>query len=107
MGKPGEIERNVIENMDLAEQDWQVNGIPRLSSKGSRRAFTVSFCEFSIEEAGDVDFEHLSQRMNEGPRDGELWHPEGCCLRLRFTLPSGTYATVLMWEFMRGALTQY
>ena len=106
-GKPGEIERGVIENMDLGNQDWQVKGIPRLSSKGSRRALTVSFSEFSIEEAGNVDFEHLSQRMNEGPRVGELWHPEGCCLRLRFTLPSGTYATVLMREFMRAPLTQY
>jgi tRNA(Glu) U13 pseudouridine synthase TruD len=78
-----------------------------LTSKGSRRALTVSFTEFSVEEAGDVETEHLSNRFSEGPRDGEMWHPEGCSLRLRFSLPSGTYATILMREFMRAPLTQY
>ncbi len=106
-GHPGEIERLVIEDMGLNEQDWKVNGIPRLSTRGSRRPLTVQFSDFSVEEAGDVELERLSSRMVDGPRDGELWHQEGCSLRLRFTLPSGTYATVLMREFMRAPLTQY
>ena len=93
--------------MDLADVDWQVRGIPRLTSKGSRRALTVQFSDFSVEEAGDVEAERLGQRFSEGPRDGEQWDPEGCSLRLRFSLPSGTYATILMREFMRAPLTQY
>lgn len=105
-GQPGEIERAVIKEMGLHEQDWKVNGIPRLSTKGSRRPLTVQYSDFSVEQAGDIDPERLSPRMAAGPREGELWHPDGCSLRLRFTLPSGTYATVLMREFMRAPLTQ-
>ncbi len=93
--------------MGLEEEDWQVRGIPRLTSKGSSRAMTVTFNDFSVEEAGDIETERLSERFSEGPREEEMWHPEGCSLRLRFYLPSGTYATVLMREFMRAPLTQY
>ena len=93
--------------MGLEDEDWQVSGIPRLSSKGSRRALTVTFRDFSVEEAGNVEGDRLSNRFSEGPREGEVWHPDGCSLRLRFSLPSGTYATVLMREFMRAPLTQY
>ena len=105
--KPGEIEKQVLTDMGLMDEDWQVTGIPRLSSKGSRRALTVSFSEFSVEEAGDVEADRLGNRFSEGPREGEVWHPDGCSLRLRFALPSGTYATILMREFMRAPLTQY
>jgi len=105
--KPGEIERSVISKMGLDDEDWQVSGIPRLTSKGSRRALTVTFNDFSVEEAGDVEGEQLSDRFTEGPRESEVWHPDGCSIRLRFSLPSGTYATVLMREFMRAPLTQY
>tara|TARA_B110000438_G_C15768994_1_gene630967 strand:+ start:179 stop:1576 length:1398 start_codon:yes stop_codon:yes gene_type:complete len=105
--QPGEIEKQVLAEMNLTNEDWQVSGIPRLTSKGSRRALTISFSEFSVEEAGDVELEGLGNRFAEGPREGEVWHPEGCSLRLRFSLPSGTYATILMREFMRAPLTQY
>jgi tRNA pseudouridine13 synthase len=104
---PGLIEQQVLSEMDLAEIDWQVRGIPRLTSKGSRRALTVQFSDFSVEESGEVESERLGNRFSEGPRDGELWNPDGCSLRLRFSLPSGTYATILMREFMRAPLTQY
>ena len=105
--KPGKIEEKVLTEMNLLEEDWQVTGIPRLTSKGSRRALTVSFNEFSVEEAGEVEADQLGKRFAEGPRNGEVWHPDGCSLRLRFSLPSGTYATILMREFMRAPLTQY
>ena len=105
--QPGQIEKEVIAEMGLEEEDWQVRGIPRLTSKGSRRAMTVTFNDFSVEEAGDIEAERLSERFSEGPREEEMWHPDGCSLRLRFSLPSGTYATVLMREFMRAPLTQY
>ena len=104
---PGQIEQDVVSEMGLIEQDWQVSGIPRLSSKGSRRAMTVGFSEFSVEEASDIEPTQLSTRFVQGPLDGEVWNPDGCALRMRFSLPSGTYATVLMREFMRAPLTQY
>jgi len=105
--EPGNIEHQVLKNMELDDEDWIVNKIPRLSSKGSRRPLTASFSDFSVEQATDVEVEQLSERWNNGPREGEQWHPDGCALRLRFTLPSGTYATMLMREFMRAPLTQY
>ena len=43
---PGQIERMWFSSMGLIEQDWKVSGIPRLTSKGSRRAMTVGFSEF-------------------------------------------------------------
>ena len=93
--------------MGLIEQDWKVSGIPRLTTKGSRRAMTVGFSEFSVEEASEIESSHLGTRYVQGPLEGELWNPDGCSLRMRFSLPSGTYATVLMREFMRAPLTQY
>ena len=104
---PGQIEQDVVSSMGLIEQDWKVSGIPRLTSKGSRRAMTVGFSEFSVEEASDIESSYLSTRYTQGPLEGELWNPDGCSLRMRFSLPSGTYATVLMREFMRAPLTQY
>ena len=104
---PGQIEQDVVSSMGLIEQDWKVSGIPRLTSKGSRRAMTVGFSEFSVEEASEIESSHLGTRYVQGPLEGELWNPDGCSLRMRFSLPSGTYATVLMREFMRAPLTQY
>ena len=104
---PGQIEQDVVSSMGLIEQDWKVSGIPRLTSKGSRRAMTVGFSEFSVEEASEIESSHLGTRYVQGPLGGELWNPDGCSLRMRFSLPSGTYATVLMREFMRAPLTQY
>lgn len=104
---PGRIEHDVVSKMGLMDQDWKVSGIPRLSSKGSRRAMTVGFSEFSVEEASDIESSYLSTRYAQGPLEGEVWNPDGCSLRIRFSLPSGTYATVLMREFMRAPLTQY
>ena len=104
---PGQIEQDVVSSMGLIEQDWKVSGIPRLTSKGSRRAMTVGFSEFSVEEASEIESSHLVTRYVKGPLEGELWNPDGCSIRMRFSLPSGTYATVLMREFMRAPLTQY
>ena len=74
--QPGQIEKEVIAEMGLEGEDWQVRGIPRLTSKGSRRAMTVTFNDFSVEEAGDIEAERLSERFSEGPREEEMWHPE-------------------------------
>ncbi|MEC7708568.1 MAG: tRNA pseudouridine(13) synthase TruD, partial [Candidatus Thermoplasmatota archaeon] len=79
--------------------------IPRLTTSGTRRPLSVPFRDISVEQATESN--SLSQRWDEGPLDGDRWHPEGSCLRLRFTLPAGTYATVLMRELMRSPLDHY
>jgi tRNA(Glu) U13 pseudouridine synthase TruD len=67
----------------------------------------VTFREFSVEEVPELFDLTLSKRWEEGPKDKDRWHPEGSNLRMKFTLPPGTYATVLMREFMRSPLDHY
>ncbi len=105
-GEPGEMERRVIEELGLSGFDWQVPSIPRLSSNGTRRPLTSRFREFGVEETPELDASSLSERWSSGPREGEIWDREGACLRMRFTLPPGTYATVLLREFMKAPSSQ-
>ena len=107
LGEPGKIEAQVFSELKLDDIDWNVTEIPRLTTNGTRRPYASIFEEFSIEDAPILDAESLDSRWADGPRKGETWHPEGACLRFRFTLPPGTYATVLMREFMKSPSSQY
>ena len=40
------------------------------------------------------------------PMENSRWHPEGACIEFRFNLPTGSYATTLLREFMQCPLTQ-
>tara|TARA_B100000959_G_scaffold273176_1_gene323415 strand:- start:849 stop:2243 length:1395 start_codon:yes stop_codon:yes gene_type:complete len=105
-GVPGECESSGLEATGLSDVSWVVQRIPRLTTSGTRRALSVPFRDFSVEEAPEVT-DSLFERWQIGPQEGDRWHPEGACLRFRFTLPPGTYATVLMREFMRSPLDHY
>ena len=98
--EPGKHEVAGISQAGLDGVDWVVNRIPRLTTSGTRRALSVPFKDISVEQAPEAEI--LSQRWEEGPKDGDRWHPEGASLRLRFTLPAGAYATVMMREIMRA-----
>ena len=104
-GGPGDHEAAGIRQAGLEGVDWVVNQIPRLTTSGTRRALSVPFRDISVEQAPEADV--LSQRWEEGPMEGDRWHPEGASLRLRFTLPAGAYATVMMREIMRSPLDHY
>ena len=71
-GEPGEIEREILEELDLAPGDFDLPG--NFESTGTRRAILVR-------TDLDVDTEDL---------------------RFEFALPSGSYATALMREFIKG-----
>ena len=103
--EPGKHEVAGISQAGLDGVDWVVNRIPRLTTSGTRRALSVPFKDISVEQAPEAEI--LSQRWDEGPKDGDRWHPEGASLRLRFTLPAGAYATVMMREIMRSPLDHY
>jgi len=105
-GAPGKCEMSGLEITGLSETSWAIPRIPRLSSKGTRRPLSVTFRDFSVEQATEVA-DSLSERWEEGPKQGDRWHPDGASLRVSFTLPPGTYATVLMRELMRSPLHQY
>ena len=105
-GEFGLIEAEVLEKMGLAETTWQVERISRLTTKGTRRPMATKFSEFQYEPVPVAGEETMGEKWSEGPKDGELWNPDGACIRFRFTLPSGSYATTLLREFMRTPLHQ-
>ncbi len=104
-GKPGALEQATIEGEGLAEVSWNVEAIPRLSSKGTRRGLVAEFKEFSVDTVPIAESSTLGKRWAQGPGKEDRWHPEGACVRFRFTLGSGSYATVLLREFMKGPLS--
>ena len=105
-GKSREIELSAISDSDLAEIDWNIEQIPRLSSKGTRRALVSNFNDLYIDSVPIAIPESLGERWNSGPSDNSRWHPEGACIRFRFSLSSGSYATTLLREFMQCPLNQ-
>ncbi len=105
-GEFGEIESIVLADMGLDKTTWQVEKIGRLTTKGTRRPLVTSFSEFQYEPVPIAGEETMGDKWSEGPKEGELWNPEGACIRFRFTLPSGSYATTLLREFMRTPLNQ-
>jgi tRNA pseudouridine13 synthase len=104
--KPGEVESFALKETGLDDVNWRIAKIPRLTSSGTRRPLSVFFRNFSVEEATEI-IDLPSERWIKGTLEGDRWNPEGACLRLKFSLPPGTYATVLMREFMRSPLDHY
>mgnify|MGYP005643423173 FL=1 len=102
----GDHAKKAMEDLELQNFTWKVKAIPRLSSRGARRPLVSTFRELVVDTVPKADPETLDMRWNEGPQEGSRWHPEGACLRFRFTLPSGTYATTLLKEFMRVPIRQ-
>ena len=106
-GIPGDVENKALQVTNLDSIDWKVSAIPRLSTNGTRRPLSVMFRDFSIEEVPEIHESSISKRWEEGPKENDLWNPEGSSMRMKFILPPGTYATVLMRELMRSPLDHY
>ena len=105
-GEFGKLESTVVTEMELGKIDWRVEQIGRLTTKGTRRPLVTTFSDFQYEPVPVAGEETMGEKWIEGPKEGELWHPDGACIRFRFTLPSGSYATTLLREFMRTPLKQ-
>lgn len=105
-GEGGEIEKAAIKEMDLQDISWDVEAISRLSSKGTRRALVTGFSEFSVDTVPIASDDTMGERWKAGPLENSRWHPQGACIRFRFTLSSGSYATTLLREFMQSPLSQ-
>jgi tRNA pseudouridine13 synthase len=76
-GRPGEIERRIVEAEGLRREDFVIPAIPRLSSRGTRRELLAPI------------------------RDLEWEAGEGT-LTLRFSLTPGCYGTSLLREFLKA-----
>jgi len=76
-GREGEIERRVLEEERISQQGFEVAENPDLGSRGTRRA---ALC----------------------PVDPEI-RVEGDVAHLQFVLPKGSYATVVLREYIKDA----
>jgi tRNA pseudouridine13 synthase len=74
-GRPGEIERAVLAEKGIAPEDFQRVKAPRL--RGDRRPLRIPLADVAVEPAGDD-------------------------ITVRFTLPSGAYATVVLGEITKS-----
>ena len=81
-GEMGEIERKIIEDEGMTNENFIVPGLPYCNSKGSRREIV---CPVN-------DIEH---RLTD---DG---------YSVRFSLTKGNYATCLLREYMKSEMTSY
>ena len=79
----GEIERKVLEDEDIELNDFYIEKIPEISSKGTIRPILVPV-----------------QVSDEGVSDDEV-NPGRNKVKLKFFLPKGSYATVVLREYMK------
>lgn len=82
-GEIGEIERNVLEDEAIELNNFYIETIPEISSKGTRRPILVPVT---------ISKEEISE--------DEL-NPGQLKAKLNFFLPKGTYATVLLREYTK------
>ncbi|MHC1579419.1 MAG: tRNA pseudouridine(13) synthase TruD [Candidatus Alkanophagales archaeon] len=82
-GLQGEIERRVLDEEGVALEDFKVKAVPELASRGWRREILMPVRNLRFEVGED-----------------EL-HGGKTKVRLRFSLPRGGYATVVLREFMK------
>jgi tRNA pseudouridine13 synthase len=82
-GVVGEIERKVLEDEAIELDNFHIEEMPELSSKGTRRPVM------------------LPVKLREEISEDEL-NPGHLKVKLNFFLPKGTYATVLLREYMKA-----
>lgn len=81
-GVPGEIERGVIEELNVPIEGFKVPSMEELSSKGLRREILLS---------ADPTYTIGEDELNEGKYK----------VTLDFSLPKGSYATTILREYMK------
>jgi tRNA pseudouridine13 synthase len=83
-GMQGEIEKEILEAENVKPSDFRVPQMPKISSPGGLRTVLASINSLSVEKPAQ-DKANRSKRQ----------------IRMNFMLPSGSYATILLREFMK------
>jgi len=83
-GMQGEIEREILNAENVAPRDFYVSSMPETSAPGGLRTILASIIDFSVQEAS---------KDSGSPRKRKIG--------LDFTLNRGSYATILLREFMK------
>ncbi|MCC7576958.1 MAG: tRNA pseudouridine(13) synthase TruD [Methanomethylovorans sp.] len=81
-GIPGEIESAIIEELKLTPEDFQLQEIPSMASRGQRREILLNV---------QPRFEILADELN----------TEKLKVMVDFSLPKGSYATTVLREYMK------
>ncbi len=74
--EPNDAEQEILGGLGLTKEDFRVRSMPELNCKGAKRVFFAPLGAFSHAQDGNG-------------------------LRMEFSLPSGSYATVAMAEFLK------
>jgi len=83
-GLQGEIEKQILEEEGVSPENFKVNNMPDISSRGELRTTTASLNNFNLIEILN-DSTNLSKRL----------------IRVSFELNRGCYATVFLRELMK------
>ena len=85
---PGQLEQATIdsEGWPMSRGTWKPSP---LVQQGGRRGLVADFKEFSVDTVPIAEGSTLGKRWEKGPGEDDRWHPEGACVRFRFTLGSG------------------
>lgn len=83
--KPDQVMQEVLEEEEIERDDFRAPDIPELRSEGS---FRRAFADFRNFEVMDVEEDDLNMAKNK--------------MRVRFDLPKGCYATVLLREIRKN-----
>ncbi len=82
--KPGNLVKEVLEEEGISQEDFRLQEFPELRSEGSYRRAFADFRNFEIQDIGEDDLNMAKNKM-----------------RVKFDLPKGAYATVLLREIRK------
>jgi len=83
-GEQGENEKQILEKEDIAPQNFKVSAMPEIDSSGSLRTALTPLIGLNIEKPVQDDA-----------------NPDKKMMSLSFTLRKGSYATIILREFMK------
>ncbi len=83
-GKPGKIEKKVLQEEGISLKAFKVKEMPELSSKGARRGIVLQPKKLKLLETGEDEF-----------------FPEKRFAKISFELGKGSYATTVLREIMK------
>jgi tRNA pseudouridine13 synthase len=84
-GVQGEIESRILEEEGVSPSDFKVSAMEEMGSRGELRAITVPMLDFTLNDVSD-----------------DAGDPQNRTIKVDFTLYRGSYATIVMREFMKS-----
>jgi tRNA pseudouridine13 synthase len=83
-GVQGEIESRILEEEGVSPHDFKVSAMQEMGSRGELRAITAPLLDFTLNDVSD-----------------DAGDPQNRTIKVDFTLYRGSYATIVLREFMK------